>query len=391
MQQMEHFANPGNAGHRRVEAVVQTLAALGGPSDSLAEVAHDARNMVTALGLYCDLLDEPGVLAVPFAHYSSELRLVAAASRRLVEKLAALDAQAEAETAGSSFGLALRDSPVNSLGDSLVNDFGNGPGNGLGNGLGNGVGNGMDTAAVDGWAAARLPDPLLQRITDRHLDPNPNRHPDRNPDRYLDWSIPATASTTAAARARSSRWESVLAEPIADLGAELLANRNLLAALAGPGIAVSVDASGGRRPVRLTAEDLTRLLVNMVKNAAEAMPGGGRIHISLTELAGQTGQTGRTGLAGQAGQTGAAERLLLAIEDNGPGVADELRGRIFESGFTTHPRHGAPPSGWPATHHGLGLAITRSIVEAAGGRIAASNRTGATGARFEIELPVRGS
>jgi signal transduction histidine kinase len=348
MQQMEHFANTGNAGHRRVEAVVQTLAALGGPTDSLAEVAHDARNMVTALGLYCDLLDEPGVLAVPFAHYSSELRLVAAASRRLVEKLAALDAQAEAETAGSSLGLALGDSPGNSLG------------------------NGMDTAAADGWAAARLPDPLLQRVPGRDLDPNPNRHPDR----HLDWSLPATASTTAAAGARSSRWESVLAEPIADLGAELLANRNLLAALAGPGIAVSVDAGGETRPVRLTAEDLTRLLVNMVKNAAEAMPGGGRIRISL---------------AGLAGQTGAAERLLLVIEDNGPGVAEELRGRIFESGFTTHPRHGAALSGWPATHHGLGLAITRSIVEAAGGRIAASNRTGATGARFEIELPVRGS
>ena len=31
-------------------------------SESLAEVAHDARNMVTALGLYCDLLEEPGVL-----------------------------------------------------------------------------------------------------------------------------------------------------------------------------------------------------------------------------------------------------------------------------------------------------------------------------------------
>jgi hypothetical protein len=47
--------------------------------------------MVTALGLYCDLLEEPGVLAAPFTHYGNELRLVAAASRRLVEKLVALD------------------------------------------------------------------------------------------------------------------------------------------------------------------------------------------------------------------------------------------------------------------------------------------------------------
>ena len=47
--------------------------------------------MVTALGLYCDLLEEPGVLAPPFRHYGGELRLVAAASRRLVEKLVALE------------------------------------------------------------------------------------------------------------------------------------------------------------------------------------------------------------------------------------------------------------------------------------------------------------
>src|SRR5579864_5445173 len=79
---------------KRVEAVVETLATLGSRGESVAEVAHDARNMVTALGLYCDLLEEPGVLANPFAHYGSELRLVAAASRRLVEKLVALEGHA---------------------------------------------------------------------------------------------------------------------------------------------------------------------------------------------------------------------------------------------------------------------------------------------------------
>src|SRR5208282_2346686 len=75
---------------KRVETVVETLAALDSRCETLAEVAHDARNMVTALGLYCDLLEEPGVLATPFVHYGHELRLVAAASRRLVEKLVAL-------------------------------------------------------------------------------------------------------------------------------------------------------------------------------------------------------------------------------------------------------------------------------------------------------------
>jgi hypothetical protein len=51
--------------------------------------------MVTALSLYCDLLEEPGVLSAAHRHYGSELRLVAEASRSLVEKLAQFDDQEE--------------------------------------------------------------------------------------------------------------------------------------------------------------------------------------------------------------------------------------------------------------------------------------------------------
>ena len=84
MQQTIETSGWSGKERKRVEAVVETLATLRSEGESLAEVAHDARNMVTALGLYCDLLEEPGVLATPFLHYGSELRLVATASRRLV-------------------------------------------------------------------------------------------------------------------------------------------------------------------------------------------------------------------------------------------------------------------------------------------------------------------
>ena len=97
------------------------------------------------------------------------------------------------------------------------------------------------------------------------------------------------------------------------------------------------------------------MLVNLVKNAAEAMPGGGRIRLGLCES--------------PAG-TGTAPRLALTIEDNGPGIPEEALDRIFESGYTTCAKTGeAKNPGWAAAHRGLGLAITRSIVEAAGGRI----------------------
>jgi signal transduction histidine kinase len=76
------------------------------------------------------------------------------------------------------------------------------------------------------------------------------------------------------------------------------------------------------------------------------------------------------------------------IEDNGPGIPLEALEKIFASGYTTRSKSDAGKGGWPLSHRGLGLAITRSIVEAAGGRVFAANRENG-GARLEIELPVR--
>ncbi len=166
MQQIERTAVSDGTERRRVEAVVETLATLGSRGETLAEVAHDARNMVTALGLYCDLLEEPGVLATEFLHYGNELRLVAAASRRLVEKLVALDA-----------GNAPQAGPLQDRENPLAADIG---------------------------------------IRPEH-----------------------------AGVARSRGWDPMPAEPIDNLAEELKSNRNLLSALAGPSIAVTVEAEEG--------------------------------------------------------------------------------------------------------------------------------------------------
>jgi signal transduction histidine kinase len=284
---------------KRVEAVVETLAKLRGAGVSLAEVAHDARNMVTALGLYSDLLEEPGVLTPAFHHYANELRLVATASRRLVEKLLVLDA---------------RQTPVAS----------------------------SETATGSGEFCPGEEQPAAGRLE------------------------------------QTRRRDLLPAEPIDNLAAEVQANRNLLAALAGPSTALTVEVEGSALPVRLTGEDLTRILVNLLKNAAEAMLAGGRIAINLHEF--------------HAGEQ-LSPWLMLTIEDNGPGIPREALEKIFESGYSTRSsgasnsdanRHG----GWLAFHRGLGLSITRSIVEAAGGSIVAAS-SAPSGARFEIMLPVR--
>ncbi|HSY37445.1 MAG TPA: HAMP domain-containing sensor histidine kinase [Acidobacteriaceae bacterium] len=65
------------------------------PAPSLAEaggLAHDAGNLLAALGLYCDLLHVPGVLRAEHQHYATELRLISDRSARLIHRLLATPA-----------------------------------------------------------------------------------------------------------------------------------------------------------------------------------------------------------------------------------------------------------------------------------------------------------
>jgi len=337
---------------RRVEKVVETLATLRSRGESLSEVAHDARNMVTALALYCDLLDEPGVLTNSYTHYAQELRLVSAASRRLVEKLVALDAGVAPDASLKSLLDAGSGRKAASVGAEIAH----------GAVAADSTVATSNAASTSSAAATRID---RRASFDRRSSPSNGNSPEE-----AGQSDPIASS--APIEKRDQRWDLLPALPVTNLAAELLANRNLLAALAGPSIALTMQADGGAQPVRLTGEDLTRLLVNLVKNAAEAMPQGGRIHIGLSER--------ETAM-------GATRCLALTVEDNGPGIAAGDLERIFASGYTSRGAE-AKGGGWPQTHRGLGLAIVRSIVEGAGGRINAQNRVQG-GACFTLELPVR--
>jgi signal transduction histidine kinase len=126
-------------------------------------------------------------------------------------------------------------------------------------------------------------------------------------------------------------------------------------------------------PVRMTSEDLTRILVNLIKNSTEAMSAVGRIHISLWESRGE----------------GNTRQVILNVEDNGPGISETVLAKLIESRSAHSSSAVASARGeWPRMHRGLGLSITRSIVEAAGGAIHAANRD-PVGACVQIELPVR--
>ena len=108
------------------------------------------------------------------------------------------------------------------------------------------------------------------------------------------------------------------------------------------------------------ADVLKQILVNLVKNAVEALGGvGGRIEIL------NRGHLNR-------------ERQLyieLVVSDNGPGLSREVLANLFSPVKST--KDGA--------HHGLGLSIVHSLVKKLGGHIAC--RSGRTGTAFEILLP----
>lgn len=122
-----------------------------------------------------------------------------------------------------------------------------------------------------------------------------------------------------------------------------------------PGLVLDVASEAGLPPVRADAALLEQALFNLIDNAARHSPAGAPVALSAR----------REG-----------DRIVLAVEDRGPGVAPEIRDRVFDKFFTTS-----------ASGVGLGLAICRGAVSALGGAIALEPpEGGATGARFAIRL-----
>jgi signal transduction histidine kinase len=293
MQQAEHRRNENRT---RDGGAGQTLTAQRESGESSAELAHDARNMVTALALYCELLAEPGVLTHGAGHYVQELQVVTAASRRILEKLARVEERAA----------------------------GNSPG-------------------TRPWRSS----PLIEALPGTR--------------------VPRGARETAQA-GTGSRVE------IEDLAGEMEINSNLLAALAGPGVKLRFKVTDGSCPVGLKGEDLTRILVNLVRNSTEAMHGSGSITIALTE---STRGSGRV------------PNARLTIEDSGPGFPAADLEQVFENGYSSSnlSSKSGDRSRKATGRRGLGLYIVRNLIEAAGGRVAAWNCV-AGGARIVIELPI---
>jgi len=120
------------------------------------------------------------------------------------------------------------------------------------------------------------------------------------------------------------------------------------------GVILAVDLQQRDMPA-VSAGALRQVCANLLSNALDAMPGGGRLTVSLSKVAGQ---------------------LLLRVADTGCGLPPESN-RIFEPFFTTKP---------PGVGTGLGLAICKELVERMGGSIEATHADEA-GAVFNVRIP----
>jgi two-component system sensor histidine kinase HydH len=137
---------------------------------------------------------------------------------------------------------------------------------------------------------------------------------------------------------------------------ELFESALLLAAdeLRAKQLRVRRDVAPGLPGIEADPDLVSQVLLGLLANATEVSQPGGEVTVEARAT------------------EGAVE---LAVADRGPGVAVDLRARVFEPFFTTRSRG-----------TGLGLAVARQIVEAHGGSIDVGDRPGG-GARFALRLP----
>ena len=122
-------------------------------------------------------------------------------------------------------------------------------------------------------------------------------------------------------------------------------------------LTLDVDVQAAAAPVYLDSQGLFSCLLNLLTNAADAVPAN----------------TGRIALKADTARNGV---LTIEVADNGPGIPDEQRQQIFEPFFSTKGSNGT----------GLGLAVTAKIVREHGGEILVG-RSEMGGAAFRIVLP----
>lgn len=122
---------------------------------------------------------------------------------------------------------------------------------------------------------------------------------------------------------------------------------------------VTVQVRAPERPVKVLADEaqLRQALVNVLRNAVEAMPDGGRLDIEISDV---------------------GEKVQVFVRDSGPGIPEDFRERLFEPFATTKPKG-----------TGLGLAFVQQVMHECGGEVGIESAAGqGTCVRFRLRRAV---
>ena len=122
-------------------------------------------------------------------------------------------------------------------------------------------------------------------------------------------------------------------------------------------VEVSIDLRKDLPPIVMDFNQICQVLMNLIINSIEAMPGGGKLKISTSLHEESQGQ-------------------ILEIQDTGSGILEEDKGRIFDPFFTRKPEG-----------TGMGLSISRQIVEKHGALMELDSTPG-VGTTFRLIFPV---
>lgn len=142
----------------------------------------------------------------------------------------------------------------------------------------------------------------------------------------------------------------------ADLRLLVSGMRDVLSRTAGPSVELVLSADEGLWPVSVDRDQLEFALINLTENARDAMPGGGRLKVELTNAR----------VVEATPDLAAGEYVVITLEDSGEGLSTESMARAFEPFFSTRRSHEHPGLGLSAVHgiakaHGGGARLSRAV------------------------------
>ncbi len=157
---------------------------------------------------------------------------------------------------------------------------------------------------------------------------------------------------------------------VADVGALCRDMEDLLRRSIGPSIEMSVDVACDAWPIMIDDHQLENALLNLVINARDAMPGGGRLAIRIANRRLDEGRA-------EALDVAPGDFVVLSIADTGVGMTPDVIARAFDPFFTTKPT---------GQGTGLGLSMVYGFVRQSGGQVTIASSAGA-GTTVEVHLP----